>query len=43
MNTQSESGHKALSINEWVSRELAEVQERAVLQDKLLRGGYTYQ
>ncbi|QFP42629.1 DUF1357 family protein (plasmid) [Borrelia miyamotoi] len=43
LSTQRESGHKALIINERVSRELAEVQERAVLQDKLLIEAYSYQ
>ncbi|ASJ27590.1 DUF1357 family protein [Borrelia turicatae] len=32
-----ESDNQALSINERVSKELAEVQERALLQDKLLK------
>ncbi|AHH14777.1 DUF1357 family protein, partial [Borrelia hermsii] len=37
LSLESKGGHKSLSINERVSRELAEVQERAALQDKLLR------
>ncbi|WEG86228.1 DUF1357 family protein [Borrelia miyamotoi] len=36
-NRDSEAGNKALSINEHVSKELEEVQERAALQDRLLK------
>ncbi|WP_434757572.1 DUF1357 family protein (plasmid) [Borrelia puertoricensis] len=37
LSFKDESGNKVLSINERVSKELAEVQERALLQDKLLK------